>query len=189
LSRSGGVTVVKIGGGVGRNRAALERVCIEVGEAAREWPIVVIPGGGPLADGVRELDARMGLTNDTAHWMAILAMDQFAHVLASRIPDALLVDEPGDIREGLQLHRAVVLAPSRWVRSADPLPHTWDVTSDSIAAFVAGALDARRLILIKPVSNVPNLVDRYFARSLPAEMPWSILPCERIQELTTELSR
>jgi 5-(aminomethyl)-3-furanmethanol phosphate kinase len=188
LSRSR-VTVVKIGGGVSRNRGAFERVCTKVGEAAREWPIVVIPGGGPLADAVRDLDERMGLTNDTAHWMAILAMDQFAHVLASRIPEALLVDEPGCIREGLVSRRAVVLAPSRWVRSADPLPHTWDVTSDSIAAFVAGALDARHLILIKPVSHVPDLVDPYFARSLPAEMPWSILPCERIEELTAELSR
>ena len=43
-----------------------------------------------------------------------------------------------------------VLAPSRWMRAADVLPHDWDATSDSVAAFVAGALDAERLVLIKP---------------------------------------
>jgi 5-(aminomethyl)-3-furanmethanol phosphate kinase len=183
------VTVVKIGGGISRMPEALERVCVKVGEAAREWPLVIIPGGGPLADGVRELEGRLDLSDDTAHWMAILAMDQFACVLASRIPGAVLVDEPGCIREGLIACRAVVLAPSRWMRSADPLPHSWDVTSDSIAAFVAGALDAQRLILIKPVSSARDAVDPYFSRSLPAGMPCSILGCERIEELTSELSR
>jgi len=69
------------------------------------------------------------------------------------------------------------------------LPHTWDVTSDSIAAFVAGALDARRLILIKPDSAPAEPVDRYFSTILPAGMPYSIVGCDRIEELSQELTR
>ena len=49
-----------------------------------------------------------------------------------------------------------VLAPYRWMRAADVLPHTWDATSDSVAAFVAGALDAERLVLVKPVDGEPG---------------------------------
>lgn len=185
----GALTVIKIGGGLTWVPQALDRVCLAVGQASREWPIVVVPGGGPFADGVREFDRRVGVSSDVAHWMAILAMDQYAHVLASRIPDAVLVEEPGCIREALGRPGAVVLAPSRWMRSADVLPRTWDVTSDSIAAFLAGALDARRLILIKPDSAPSNSVDPYFSMALPAGMPYSILGWDRIEELSQELTR
>jgi 5-(aminomethyl)-3-furanmethanol phosphate kinase len=185
----GDLRVIKIGGGLNRVPQALDRVCLAVGQASREWPIVVVPGGGPLADAVREFDRRVGVSSDVAHWMAILAMDQYAYVLASRIPGAVLVEEPGCIREALGQTGAVVLAPSRWMRSADVLPHTWEVTSDSIAAFVAGALDARRLILIKPDSASPNPVDPYFSMTLPAGMPYSIVGCDRIEELSQELTR
>ncbi len=109
----------------------------------RREAIVVIPGGGPFADAVREVDRAIGLSPDAAHWMAILAMDQYAHLLAGRIEGATLVEEPGGIAATLGAGRVAVLAPSRWLRAADPLPHSWDATSDSVAAFVAGALDAK----------------------------------------------
>ncbi|MGH7649286.1 MAG: hypothetical protein ACREND_14305, partial [Gemmatimonadaceae bacterium] len=58
--------------------------------------------------------------------------------------------------------------PYRWLRARDPLPHSWDVTSDSIAAWVAGELHARRLVLVKPaVAEQAALVDAYFQRALP----------------------
>jgi 5-(aminomethyl)-3-furanmethanol phosphate kinase len=185
---SEGLTIIKIGGGITWVPGALDRVCQTVGKLSREWPLVIIPGGGPFADGVREFDRRMGLSPDVAHWMAILAMDQYAHVLASRIPDAVLVEEPGWIRAALAGVGPVVLAPYRWMRSADVLPHSWEVSSDSIAAFVAGALDARRLILIKPGSAATDPVDSYFFTALPAGMPYSIVGADRIEEVAAELS-
>jgi aspartokinase-like uncharacterized kinase len=186
---NGAVTIIKIGGGLTWVPGALDRVCSAVERAARAWPVVVVPGGGPFADSVREFDRRVGVSADAGHWMAILAMDQYAHVLASRIAKAVLVEEPGCIRQALGAGSAVVLAPSRWMRSADVLPHAWEVTSDSIAAFVAGALDARRLVLIKPDSTGSDPVDPYFSTALPAGMPYSIIGCDRVEELGRELSR
>jgi aspartokinase-like uncharacterized kinase len=186
---SEGITVIKIGGGLTWIPRALDRVCLAVESLSRDWPLVVVPGGGPFADAVREFDRRMGLSPDVAHRMAILAMDQYAHVLARRIHEAVLVEEPGCIREALGKAGTVVLAPSRWMRSADALPHSWDVTSDSIAAFVAGALDAQRLVLIKPDSAAAEPVDPYFMTALPAGLPYSIVGVDRIEELARELSR
>jgi 5-(aminomethyl)-3-furanmethanol phosphate kinase len=180
--------VVKVGGGLTAMPQALQRVCAALGTAGRDWPIVVVPGGGPFADAVRKFDRTVGISAEAAHWMAILAMDQYAHVLAGLIPGAVLVEETGMIGEMLGRGQPVVLAPSRWMRSADVLPHSWDVTSDSIAAFIAGALGARRLILVKPTSNAPDVVDAYFSSTVPAGMPVSVIGCDRLDDLEVRLT-
>jgi aspartokinase-like uncharacterized kinase len=182
------LTVIKIGGGLTAVPGALDRVCAAVTAAACDHRILVVPGGGPFADAVRRFDRSFGLSPDAAHWMAVLAMDQYAHVLVQRIAGALLIEEPGAVFERLKPGSAAVLAPSRWMRSADALPHTWEVSSDSIAAFVAGALDAARLILIKPTSDLPEPVDSYFARALPGGMPYSVIGCDQMDQLAGSIT-
>jgi aspartokinase-like uncharacterized kinase len=181
------MSVVKVGGALAAIPHALDRVCAELTRASRHHRLLIVPGGGPFADAVREFERQVGLSPDAAHWMAVLAMDQYAHVLAGRIGGAVLVEEPGAVTEAVAPGRAVVLAPSRWMRSADVLPHTWEVTSDSIAAFVAGALDAAQLILIKP-STTGETMDAYFTTALPQGMPYTVMGYDRIEQLTQQLS-
>jgi aspartokinase-like uncharacterized kinase len=181
------LSVIKIGGGLTRVPGALERVCASVVELSREHGLVVVPGGGPFSDAVRAFDDQAGLSADAAHWMAILGMDQYAHVLVDRIAGAILVDEPGAVVGVLAGGQIPVLAPSRWMRCADALPHSWAVTSDSIAAFVAGALGAERLALIKPgEGNDP--VDPYFQKAVPLGLPYRILGWKQLEDLTAWLS-
>jgi aspartokinase-like uncharacterized kinase len=183
----GGPVVIKIGGRLSQIPHALERVCAAVEEASRKHPVIVVPGGGPFADAVRSFEQGLHLSSDAAHWMAILAMDQYAHVLADRIKDAELVQEPGTLVEALGRCSVAVLAPFRWMRSADVLPHTWEVTSDSIAAFVAGALGATRLVLIK-MTSLGEPVDSYFQSALPVGLPYTILGWDRVEELSARLN-
>jgi aspartokinase-like uncharacterized kinase len=180
------LTVIKVGGGLAGIPDALKRVCGAVQEAARSHRIVIVPGGGPFAEAVREFDQLQGLSSSTAHWMALLAMDQYAHVLADRMPGAVLLDDPGSLPEVLAQCKMAVLAPARWMRSADVLPHSWDVTSDSIAAFIAGALGASGLILIKPVPW--GEVDSYFATALPSGLPVQMLSWDEVEALSAALS-
>jgi 5-(aminomethyl)-3-furanmethanol phosphate kinase len=180
-------SVIKIGGGLAAVPGALDRICQAVSASACDHRILVVPGGGAFADSVRQFDRTMGLSSDAAHWMAILAMDQYAHVLAERIP-ATLIEEPGALLQALPSSGVAVLAPYRWMRSADVLPHSWEVTSDSIAAFVAGALDAARLILIKPAIGLSDPVDPYFGTTLPAGLPYFTVGCDRMDELAARLN-
>ena len=164
-----------------RHLGAFEAALAAVGEAARRRRLVVVPGGGPFADAVRDADRRFGLSDDAAHWMAVLAMDQYAHVLAGRLPNAALVAGPDEARAALAAGACPVLAPYAWLRAADPLPHAWAVTSDSIAAWVAGALGARRLVLVKPPgvsAATPRVVDDYFARAIPPGLPWAVVAAD-----------
>src|SRR5256886_10531167 len=86
-----------------------------------------------------------------------------SHVLAARLPGAVLVEQQAEIAAARQAGRLPVLAPYRWVRAADPLPHTWEITSDSIAAWLAGMLGARRIVLIKPAGGDPRQIGRAHA--------------------------
>lgn len=145
--------VLKVGGALVRQPEAFDRAATELGRLRRDAHIVLVPGGGPFADTVCDVDRLLRLGDDAAHWMAVLAMDQYAHVLGARIPRAVVVEDPADLDAVFNAGRIPVLAPSRWLRRADPLPHSWDVTSDSIAAWIAVALRATHFVLLKPVAG------------------------------------
>src|SRR5438132_1946455 len=130
-------TVVKVGGGLLGTAGAFELVIDALSAFRRGRRLVVLPGGGPFADAVRRMFKRVKIGEDAAHWMAVLGMDQYAHALAARLPDAALVDGDGGISAAVQAGRLPVLAPYHWLRAADPLPHSWEVTSDTIAAWLA----------------------------------------------------
>ncbi|HEX5817786.1 MAG TPA: hypothetical protein VFY20_02845 [Gemmatimonadales bacterium] len=162
--------VVKVGGALSHVPGALDEVTRALPALARVQPVVVIPGGGPFADQVRRTQHDLGASEDAAHWMAILGMDQYAHLLADRLPGARLVDDLDALRDA-QAGELYILAPYRWMKRADPLPHTWDATSDSIAAVAAAALGARELLLVKVVSGTPEtLADALFPASCPPEL-------------------
>jgi probable H4MPT-linked C1 transfer pathway protein len=179
--------VVKVGGGVLADPVAFERV-LEV--LSRELPgrrALVVPGGGPFADAVRALDGHLPLHDAEAHWMAIQGMDQYAQLLASRL-SGTLVTTRDEIRAVQNAGRIVVLAPYRWLRDVDPLPHSWNVTSDSIAAWVAGALGARQLVLVKPAgARGEGLVDERFAETVLPGIEIAILAADRIDDLELAL--
>jgi len=182
-------TVVKFGGGVLADVEHFDAVLRAIGAAASARPLLIVPGGGPFADTVRDIDRRIGLSDTAAHWMAVLAMDQYAHLIAARLPGAVVVEDLREIAAALGTRFVPVLAPSRWMRETDPLPHSWDVTSDSIAAWVAGRLGARRLVLVKPPrASGESLMDAYFSRALPAHVTPTVIPADEIDALRSALS-
>jgi probable H4MPT-linked C1 transfer pathway protein len=175
-------TVVKLGGSLLAYAEHFDAALNAIAEIGRTRRVLVVPGGGPFADTVREVDRRLGLPDDAAHWMAVMAMDQYAQVVAARLPAAVVVDDPAEIAAAFNTGRVPVLAPSRWLRRTDPLPHSWDVTSDSIAAWVAGALGANRLVLVKPPGATgEQVVDRYFSRALPDHVSHMIVPVDQVR--------
>jgi len=146
------LTVIKVGGGLAGEAGddALRALCAQIAEAGARHPLLVVPGGGEFADAVRAHDGRFGLRSQTAHRMAILAMDQFGLALADLIPGAVLRLDLAPVRAGA----VAVLLPAALLGERDPLPESWAVTSDSIAAWVAGAAGSGRLVLVKPVAGL-----------------------------------
>ncbi len=134
--RMPGAAVVKVGGSL---FSEVPRLVQEISSAGR--PVMVVPGGGQYAEMVRMLS----LPDEQSHWMAIAAMEQYAWYIA--VHGVETMDEIG-LPEGIR-----VLLPYRVMRIEDPLPHTWDVTSDSISAWVAHRLGLP-LLLLKSVEGL-----------------------------------
>jgi 5-(aminomethyl)-3-furanmethanol phosphate kinase len=141
------LTVVKVGGGVG----ALETLCATLGALGERHPLVIVPGGAGFADAVRDADRRFGLSAEASHRMAILGMEQFGWLLSELIPGAERCSDLARARELADRHAAVVLTAGL---PLDELPATWDVTSDSIAAWLADQLGAGRLVLVKALDGL-----------------------------------
>lgn len=168
--------VIKVGGALLASPDGLATVVAALDRIAPGHSLLIVPGGGPFANAVRAVDRAHTLNANDAHWMAILGMEQFAILLASRLANAELVCRRGEIARAHARGLLPVLAPYRWLREADPLPHSWDVTSDSLAAWIADQVGARRLILIKPDAyDASAIVDRYFDRARPPSLDWSFV--------------
>ena len=175
--------VIKIGGALLSLGDTLPRALAAIELLSPDLSLLIVPGGGPFADAVRAVDESHALSSDEAHWMAILGMDQYAIIQASRLRNAELVSHPGEIARTHARGRTPVLAPYRWLHEADPLPHGWHVTSDSIAAWVASTLEARQLILIKPsIDDQRAMVDPFFERTCPRALARVIVTPDMLTE-------
>jgi aspartokinase-like uncharacterized kinase len=128
--------VVKLGGSLFNQIADIAPILL-----ASARPLFIIPGGGLFADLVRQVQ----VNNDAAHWMAIAAMEQYGWFISSF---GILTTEKMSIPA-----KTTVLLPYRFFMMNDILPHTWDLTSDTIAAWVARNLHLD-LLLLKSVDGI-----------------------------------
>jgi dihydroneopterin aldolase len=154
MNQTSGVTVVKLGGSFAFTHE-LGAWLDALGECAGR--VVLVPGGGPFADVVRDAQPRMGFDDETAHHMALLAMEQYGLALVSLRAGLRLADSVAAIRGAVRARAIPVWSPRPMVRAADDIPASWEVTSDSLAAWLAGRIGAARVLLVKRVT--PALVD------------------------------
>ncbi len=140
------LTVIKLGGShafAPHLRAWLDAIVQCAGH------IVVVPGGGPFADAVRDAQPRIGFNDAAAHRMALLAMEQYGCALASLNSRFVLAESRTDIEGAVAAGNVPVWLPTRMVLVTNEIPWSWDVTSDSLAAWLAEVLGASRLLLVK----------------------------------------
>jgi len=123
--------------------------------------IILVPGGGPLGDAVRTLDQIHHLGEENAHWLALRSLSVSARFLQALLPGSVLCDRPVECAPAWAERRVPILDPWSFAladeRSADPLPHSWSTTSDSLAARVASVAGAPEVILLKSVAVPANL--------------------------------
>jgi hypothetical protein len=147
-------TVVKVGGSLALYPEKLRILCSRLRKVSKKHKLIVVPGGGEFADVVRNLDKRFSLSCSVSHRMAILGMEQYGFLLSDLMPDSVVVGKLEEIEYFLDLDKVPVFLPSNLMFSLDPLENSWDVTSDSIAVYLADQLQVRKVLLTTDVDGV-----------------------------------
>lgn len=114
--------------------------------------VVIVPGGGMFADAVREAQQRTNVSDAIAHELALLAMDQFGLLLAGMNSKLATASSELEIAERGWQHRCIVWLPSKMVLADDSVPKNWQVTSDSLSAWLANKIGAEQLVVVKSKS-------------------------------------
>ncbi len=150
------LVVVKLGGSVirsGELAAWLDAI------AAAPCPIVVVPGGGALADEVRDRQTELGFGDRAAHRMALLAMDQLAWAVAGLRQGFIVGTTEPELRAALGRGHVAVWAPYALVAGRTDVEESWRLTSDSLALWLAARIGAACCVLIKSIRRQGTRAD------------------------------
>jgi aspartokinase-like uncharacterized kinase len=111
--------------------------------------VIIVPGGGLFADAVRRAQDRWGFDDHVAHAMAISAMTQYGQMLQGLCRELRVATERQALLEANRVGRSIIWLPDPRALENASLRASWDVTSDSLAAWLARQLAAEHLLLVK----------------------------------------
>jgi aspartokinase-like uncharacterized kinase len=148
--------VIKLGGSL-FHTPELRQWLELLDSASQQETVVIVPGGGPFADEVRHAQRLHRFSDSSAHHMALLAMAQFGLLIADLAPESQVFynpyQDPHQLPPGLH-----VWLPDRSLLNASEIPHSWDVSSDSLALWLSQELEADELIMIKRSTVVSSRI-------------------------------
>ncbi len=145
------IRVVKLGGSLLSARV-LPACLAKLAECPGR--LLIVPGGGVFADQVRSAQQQWGFDEVTAHRMAILAMQQMAWLFHSLQPDFAVF---GKVANAGDCAKAAIWSPCLQELDHAGVAASWDITSDSLAAWLAGQVAADELVLVKSCPIEPEM--------------------------------
>ncbi|QDT93068.1 amino acid kinase family protein [Gimesia algae] len=199
------ISVLKLGGSLFDLPDLKNRLSEFLRQLKNSKPLLIC-GGGSTADLVRHWDAVHQLDATTAHWLAIAAMKLNERLLCQLLPSACVVSNQENAEQAWQQNQIPILCAEHYLQTTtsedfEQLPASWDVTSDSIAAWVTLTWPADELILLKSIElpaefTVASLaavgaVDAYLpvlADQLPA-LRWYNLRTDQLPVAATTVIR
>ena len=148
--------VIKLGGSLAQANTLFN--CLDkIDKKHSQQKTVIVPGGGSFADQVRLVQRQWQIDDSTAHKMAILAMQQMAILIQGLKNHWPLAESTTSITEQFKTHNVLIWSPSIQELETNAIAESWDITSDSLAAWLANKLSAKQLTLVKSASIDQNL--------------------------------
>lgn len=147
--------MIKLGGSLAQSDALTHCTKI-VNLQYMDEGAIIVPGGGCFADQVRHAQQLWQFDDRAAHRMAVLSMQQMAVMLAAIMPTWSLQTSAYDCKRQYASGRVLIWSPDPAELDAAGVASSWDVTSDSLAAWLANRLSAEHLLLVKSCPVAPK---------------------------------
>ena len=158
--------VVKIGGSL------FPKYAVELADKLKNTSSLIILGGGEFANLIRKYDAVMNFSDEVNHWQAIDCMDIIAKLVNDKVSSTRLAYSIEDAQKISDNGLTPIFVVSEFLKKEDPFECTWDVTSDSIAAYIAHLLNAK-LLIVTNVNGIytqdPKVSGSTFIRKIDAK--------------------
>lgn len=182
-----GVAVLKLGGSLLDLGDLLDRLRSVIKMLGDDQALLVC-GGGDAADVVRRWHETHELDEEQSHWLAMESIRLNQRLLLTLMPELELVSNRAAAESVWKRGRVPLLDLLAFVSieeatfdvTTPPLPHNWNVTSDSLAGWVAIRWPASRFVLLKSaelprfesLAQAANdgLVDQFFP-ALEPDLP------------------
>lgn len=147
--------VIKLGGSLADS--PLLRDWLDSLAFYRSAKTVIVPGGGVFAEQVRIAQKHWRFDDNAAHCMALLAMQQTACMFQGINQNLHIARTVQEIKCSLDKHNVVIWSPDINQLDRAGIPASWDITSDSLAAWLAKEVSASELFLVKSASVSPAM--------------------------------
>lgn len=194
--------VIKVGGSLLGLRRLHEELA-EFIDGLETHRVVLLTGGGPAVKALHRLGKSLSLSEEDAHWHCIDLMSELTRSISEMFPNSVAVTTWKEAEEAWDADRIPWFVVESYLRddeqSEDHLPHSWKVSSDSIAAHLASrhgaelillkacALPKRRVSALELVKR--GIVDAWFPRVVRKDLDWSVrnLPGGTVPEIALDL--
>ncbi|TDS32332.1 hypothetical protein [Halanaerobium congolense] len=139
------LTVLKIGGSfINKEKQKELKQIIKALKMVENHKFIIATGGGKAADLVRSYDSNFQLKASSSHFAAIAAMELNSYLISDYFDDFSFFSTDFNFKKKIN-----IFLPLAYYKQFDPLPHSWDVSSDSIALELGQRLRVNNFCLIK----------------------------------------
>ncbi len=158
---------VKLGGSLLRDFGKCRDLATLLASHTADQFIVVFPGGGPVDKLIEAFDTELHFASGIHHRLCARAQDQTGLIFGSFLENPAFVRYPVELRKALAEKKLAVMLPAELIVNLDVFEQSWAISSDTMAAYFADFLGAKRFAILTDVEGVFEDLAAEHRRLLP----------------------
>lgn len=151
---SGVDCLIKLGGSLLGDLANCRKLATLFDSLAETKRIVLFPGGGPIDNYIESLDEQLSFAPEIHHQLCARAQDQTGLIFGSLCNRAEFFTSPVELPAIQKARKVAIMLPMKMIVDLDVFAKSWQITSDTMAAYFAATLGAKKFSILTNVDGL-----------------------------------